>query len=256
MRGAIAAVLLSGLAIGTANGQSPSRIQFDPDGPGPDPLVHVFAFDWAPGNALADETKNTAKKVTEPIDRIDFQILYQTRLARLLDESGAEIKGTGLGSSYEITIVSGFNERGFREVDDDEIRVSHTSHGPLRLNYTEIYFDSSPDADPGAGTGFNDGILIYKGDALASGVFVFPRNEKSGMPDVVPMDSYGRDDNPGLGTAIGSGRGDLESKANYVNGAFFVSKIGGMYLRSRLSTPFTRTEPSKSFVQGDRKSVV
>ena len=44
----------------------------------------------------------------QPLEKVDFNILYQTKLQRFVDAQGRPIEKTGLDTSYEITVVAGF----------------------------------------------------------------------------------------------------------------------------------------------------
>ena len=72
----------------------------------------------------------------------------------------------------------------------DEIRIAHTSCMGA-VNFFEMYFDKNKNANPSEGTGFNDGTLIYSGDAIASGVFHFQRMPEHGLPKVESLDAFG-----------------------------------------------------------------
>jgi hypothetical protein len=224
-----------------------SPIEFDPDGPGPAPPIRVFGFKWKPANAMVVKPQfyEQMDDPLVPLPDIEFSIYYQAALESFVLESG-ELQA--VPDDFEITVVAGFSQKGWRSVSKDDISIHHTSHSGLLVNYFEIYFDKSRNANSLEGTGYNDGKVIFSGDVFASGVFRMPRVGPDTWPELADLDQFGPNAFPGVGTAVGAGRGNLESNPQSMDRDFFISPISRLYFRSHLETPFTRTKPSKLFV--------
>lgn len=247
---------LIGAALGVALAGSAfaaTTITFDPDGGGPDAAIQLDAFDWTQSSALAVGSIPTA-----PAPGTPFELFAHATLGNFT-KKGKAVLGTGLGSAYEITFVTGFGEIG-----------TSTSGGVLGgadfvfdpsnpLNFFEIYYDSTIDADtsldgdvgvPSAGTGFNDGTLIMSGKIdFSIGSFSAALIPPAGQA----LDSFGSDSLPGITTVTGGGGTivNISVAPTFWNPTFFlgVPPSFGWDLSFNTSqvTPFFQVDPATIF---------
>src|SRR5439155_14710540 len=168
-----------------------NTIIFDPDGgatnlnttppsfsdttPAVAPILNVAAFDWAVGNALAaganvaelnfvNTQGNPGSRTCGDHTTTDtcFSVFYQARLADLNTTTKTGFVPAGLNTSYEITIVAGFQEQ-VTGVSSDLSTLTIGFPGANQTNnFYEVYYDNTPATfgNDLAGTGFNDGTKI------------------------------------------------------------------------------------------------
>lgn len=223
----------------------------------------VQVLDWAPGNALI--TGGTDLNVGDVVT-----VYSHTRLNAFQDSTTNAITGTGLGSGYEITFVSRF---------DEVIYNAQTMLNPFTgkvtsfSNFTsinpdnsffEIWFDTNPATASNmlAGTGFNDGVLIASGHIMPGGdgnmtsTYAYsgdPLNPISLNPaDYPALDQFINNDyvgtrtNSGIGGALFTGLAAFD----YINKDYFVDWTNSDMLiqqNSSQALPFSETDPSKLF---------
>lgn len=205
----------------------------------------VSTFDWAPGNALA------VGAVPLDADPTQFTLLYQAQLVGYLDSNGSPITGTGLGG-YELTAVARVGEFGILDGNTASFFLD-----PANVNFFDIYYDDSPDANALAGTGYIDGIKILSGGITAStGNFtIFDANPQDADPySPVALDGFGADNYSGIGTVSGVGSSKLTIEYITVDETFFVSNVDalimGLLFNNSQITPFNQTNPSAQFWNG------
>jgi hypothetical protein len=128
-----------------------------------------------------------------------------------------------------------------RVVDGFNVTVVAAPVQPVN-SFIEIWYDTTPDADSLAGTGYNDGTRIYFGspsgalDSLAS-------QAVDDGPDV-PYDQFGVDNYPGQTTEITTGSYFFGSTTNLHDPSFFVTPVANVELTTGIDTPFDLTNPS------------
>jgi hypothetical protein len=209
-------------------------ITFDLDGPGAlnAPLA-VGALDMAPGNTLlAFFAANT------------YTFSHQASLVGLIDANGVPIASPGLNDSFEVTIVSHVQYTQ-TQISQTQNEVRPSTVQPANA-FIEIWFDTTPDANPLAGTGYNDGTRIYLGSPTAALPGLAVQTYDSG-PNV-PYDQFGVDNYPGQDTANGTGAYYFGSTTNLQDPGFFLTPVSSVDLSTSLDTPFDMTNPSANYV--------
>lgn len=215
--------------------------------------VEFSTFDWAPGNALAD---NSVPLSTDPTAQTSFDLLYQASLSSFLDSSGI-VAGTGLGTDYEITIVSKQTEQGYFYTDPTgNINSAVFTLDTSAPNYVEIYYDdytSGVAANALAGTGYGDGTLLMSGIVVDSsgGFNVTLDTDGDGALNIAPIDGHLTDNYVGTGTLKGTGAttSDVEIDTTTVDTNLF-SPSGAlllsldMFFNTSQITPFLQVDPS------------
>lgn len=206
----------------------------------------VDAFDWFVGNALGVDAVPVSTDGQNPTP---FTLLFQAELSSY-GYDGSPVTGTGLGS-YELTAVAGIAEYGLLAGNNATFALD-----PARDSWFEIYYDSSPDADALAGTGYHDGDLILEGTVSTStGNFaVYPHPYPADTNTYLPLDGFKDDGYDGIGTVFGIGSSNITVEIDWVDDDFFVSDlyslIVAMLFNNSQVTPFNQTDPSAKFWDG------
>ena len=252
-------------------------ITIDPDGLGAGGSITVGSLDWSPGNSLS----LGAIPISAP--GTSFQNVFQADLGTFEDGSGNPVLGTGLGSSFEWTVVASFAETvtallpfpldngspldaGFAGGPDGipDISIAGFGIGAGFPNFIEIYYDpvAGTASSDLAGSGFNDGILILSahvtnlqgsftantapGTAQTGGLSIDP---VTGMPY---LDQFGgTNDYPNQATVSGTGSVSVTALVDFSHSDFFQlpagTKIGVSFTNTSLQDPFLQTDPSAMF---------
>jgi hypothetical protein len=140
----------------------------------------VQTFDWssgAKGSKIANGVAVGMGPIGTPFTAgTEFNFLYEAALSGILDDNGNPISTTGLGSSWEYTVVAVINEQ-----------VAFTALNTADFNTLggEFFIMASQPADSslGTGAGFTDGQLVASGmidPAVMSGGFTYNPTNKSG----------------------------------------------------------------------------
>jgi hypothetical protein len=263
-----AVALALGLAAGAATATAP--IVFDTNGAAAGGQILVESFDWAPGNALADNS------VVDQGGNISFDLLAHATLSSFLF-NGNPIADTGLGSAYEITLVVGFRENAtaiLLNTDADPFverginLFTGVTTGPDIINFFEVYYDTSIDANALGGTGYNDGTQILSGAIVNSNgiftAFFSPpgtlENTNSVLANTVavaPGYTYNALDNrdannyPGQATVDGTGQTNIDVEVLSQDNNYFVTALQSLLIDILLDTsnglPFKNVNPSGAF---------
>lgn len=206
-------------------------INFDPDGASATNATYqVASFDLLPGNSIA------VNGITSPTS---FTQLFQARVGSLLDANGDVISVAGLNSTFELTVIAGYQATGtvVGNIISSQLAVGNSP------NFVKIYFDSIVNANDLAGTGFNDGHLIYSGTLdSADGVFKFTNTTGK------LLDQYNVDNWNGQKTASGIGGIDLTAITNYLDQAFFKDNVTSVSANTSTALPYKQIDPSHQFV--------
>ncbi len=266
----LAASACLGLA-GTAFGLT-TPVEFDPTGSG-GPGVVIKSFDWAPDNALAVDA------VPLPVLGVDadpndvstwrpFTLYFQAKLRQYVLPDGT---GYNLPSG-EITVVGGLSERGAQtlyEIAGTKYSTASFLFDPDGgVNFLEVYYDPTPDADQVAGTGYADGDLILRAELKEEhdlGTFTsdvselpqpigyvdLPGGETGTFPALDNSDPT--DVAPTVATLPGSGSLDVKFSVIEYDPNWFITPptqfLVGILLESAgLATPFNSAEPSAAVV--------
>jgi hypothetical protein len=216
--------------------------------------VDVMSFDWNVGNALAVD----AVPVPDYPVNNNFNIYLQASLANFLNGDGNVITGTGLNTSYELTVVAGFGETGSVIGAGANFNFDPTT----QVNFFEIYYDDTPESDALSGSGYNDGTLILSGHAVSSfGTFANtmipdPNDPNQLIPLVQPLDMFGTNNAPGVGTVTGVGSTNFEVSidsydTNYIqNTDPLTNLLISMITNTSQIIPYNQTNPSVQFWDG------
>jgi hypothetical protein len=230
----------------------PGNINIDPDGGGTDSTISVQALDWSQTSVLSLD--NIPLSVGDT-----FTSLTQAVLGNFQNPSGVSIGGTGLNSAYDWTVTMAFAETVTALTDPNG--VGFNTHAefvtdPTAPSALTIYYDTTRNVDPLAGTGFNDGtpILTATLSNAASGDFDV---DAGSVPDAggttEDLDQNGTDD--WLGQQTLTGRGSTTNVAfsvQTVDNAFFPDVFVGDILNLSLlygnvdeQLPFNQVDPAQ-----------
>lgn len=227
-----------------------TTVTFDPDGAGPGAAIQLDAFDWTQSSALAVGALPTSASGTA------FTLLSHATLGNFT-LAGQNVLGTGLGSAYEITFVTGFGEIGTSTSGGVLGGANFTFDPSNPTNFFEIYYDPARNADtsldsdvgtPSAGTGFNDGTLIMSGRINFS-VGSFGAAYIPGMP----LDSFGANSLPGVTTVTGGGGTLINASVapGFWNPNFFLDVPAdygwNLFFNTSQITPFYQVDPATVF---------
>lgn len=251
-----AGVVAAGMAMAPATSQA--DVFFDPTGTGTfGPALQ--GFDWAPGNTLAIGGTTAIQNFLVGSPATGFRVVYQAELGTYDDAD----PGFKLMPAGQLTIVGGFSERVVDASSTAGNVFATLQFVDTDMDYLEIYFDPTPNADNLAGTGFNDGQLILKADIVASTDTLFTVTD----PSHVQMDQFpnaGDDDyagtfGPGTTQETVTGNGEATVRAAILDfdpnffdfddleagfiDVTFLNNIG-------LQVPYRGTDPSSAFVDG------
>lgn len=227
------AASLSAMLGVTGYAQAGDIIGFDPAGTGN--FTDIITFDWAPGNALAQDAVNLAEG-----DK--FQLYYQTFLSNIFAPDGV----TEIDFEGEFTLQMAFREEVtnidvFGGGDKASADFSLTSGG---VNFLKIYYDDTPDVNTTTGTGFDDGILIWDG-IVTSDESSFTISQLS--PNYPSLDNFGGNQLSTVYTLPGQGGGSTGARATNWNANFFEVAPTQIFLslfNSSYVTPFNQQQPS------------
>lgn len=183
---------------------SANALMFDPTGTGDTTnLFEITTWDWAPSSAIAVDANGVHTGET-------FTLLTHGVLSLGYDSSSNPSYVPYI-NNLEITFVAGFTEKIVSEGYDPSTDLTTQNFEVLSSgnNFFEVYIDATDDAlyqnadselsDRTAGTGFNDGILLFKGTVFG-GLGSF----SSVLTSSVPLDQF----NGGGDEASGDGDTD------------------------------------------------
>jgi hypothetical protein len=215
---------------------------FDPDGAAPtNPASLIGAMDWSPGNSLAVNSVPPAVGNT-------FQQHQHASLSALINSSGNPFTPAGLNSVFEITVTASSTQV------YTAVSATSFSHrlAPVQStnSFFEIWFDTTPDANPLAGTGYNDGTRIFLGTpnavAPSAGGYTYVQGAAGG-PVIETFDQFGANDYPAKTSVVGAGGITFDGTVNSFNATFFIDPVISLAFNTSLVTPFEETNPSALF---------
>jgi hypothetical protein len=214
-------------------------IQFTPTGSGTSDTIG--GIDPGPGSALAVGALPLAVGAT-------FQLDYQANVPALIGANGLDFTPSGLGSTYQLTVVGSFTE----------VVTSLNSSGTLATfalaptqspnSFFELYYNPTVVVNNLAGTGFNVGTLVLAGTPATNmpSVSVYSISTSHGAPVIAPFDEFSHK-YPGISSAVGSGSALLSANISYYNPAFVRTPISQLMFNSSIVTPFDEVSPSTLF---------
>jgi len=190
------------LSLGSISTANATDIPFDPDGPGPlqfigfngnNPINMLAGLDWGVGNAVAVDSVPLQVGAT-------FTVHYQAKLATFDVRNGANVVSetnfntgapgsgqtiSGLFPDFEWTVNARFMERVVSI--NGQTAVFEVIADPN--NYLKIFYDSNPNANTSAGTGFIDGQEILSASIVigsSSSVTIQGQGTIDGTPGGLP----------------------------------------------------------------------
>lgn len=217
------------------------------DGGGPGSAIDVKGLDWAPGNTLLTPVGN-ASILTHPLGNV-FQLYAHASLGGFLDSNGGS---TGNPGSNGWTYIAGYQQQVVSTVGNSVIL------GTIRGgdNFFRLYFDPTPDANMGNGTGFgpdatnSDPVLILSGtvNPSAGQTAISARNVPPGS-----LDNFGSGNYPGVRSITAVGNDTLGITVESLDPRYFPGGLAaGLSLdfHTLFNAPFSRTDPSSCFKNG------
>jgi hypothetical protein len=252
VKGSIA-LFLGGVAAFALAPSVRADFAFDPDNGGPIAPVQAFQFDWKVGNGIAVNGNTAIRSFLAGGPVVPITTLYQANLGTINNQASQQqnLGNINLPGGYEITVVARITETVVAAVDlGGGVGVALFKATPTAGDFLEIYFDSAVNANNLAGTGFNDGRLIYKAMAVSS-ANPFDSNFATGGGGVGnPLDQFGANNYPGIDTRNGDGASTFNFVTTYFDPAFF---LGGTPTATSLLTtqqhlPYEQVDPSALFV--------
>lgn len=224
-----------------------NAIPVDPDGVGIDAAIDVQRLEWGPANTLITPVGN-ASIFTHPLGDI-FQLYSQASLSEFQDSSGSPIGSSG---ADRWTYIAGYQQQVVSTIGANVV-LDTIGGGD---NFFKLYFDATPNANAGNGTGYGpdatdaDPVLVLSGTVSAStgqtaisAVNVAPGN----------LDTHGPDDYPGVDSITASGSGSLTVTIESVDPAYFPAGLPprlGLDFQIAFDLPFSQTDPSSCFKKG------
>lgn len=214
-------------------------IDFDPNGTAGARTESVLQFDEAVGNALAVGSILTPGV---PNFLTPFTVLYQARIGLLVDGNGDVVAVPGFDTAGELTIVSSFREV---QTITGPNSVSLSTNTDQTGSFVRIYFDPSNNADNLAGTGFDNGTLIYEGTVNQGGVGSFANTPGA----IADFDNVGVNNYPGIQTVVGAGGTSITANTTFQDPNFFLTSIATLEFAFNTSNvvPFAQVNPSMTF---------
>ncbi len=215
---------------------------FDPDGAGGVPAVDMDSFDVVQSSIL---NANGVTAIAEGVSAKLKSYSHGNISALIKDGAVAFFPGSGK-HECEITIVLGLDTE-IVGVDGNKFDSAYDPAGSL--NFFEMWFDDTCNADPLAGTGFNDGTLIMSGRFTSLNSF-FTVTETANL---LPLDGLTTDNWEPVVTVSGNGSANnVRIRVESFDPAFFPGLNSGDIITLSLqnysqSLPFTTTNPSELY---------
>ncbi|QDV34765.1 PEP-CTERM sorting domain-containing protein [Tautonia plasticadhaerens] len=239
--------LVSGLTfivlamVGNSASQAASIINFDPNGTAGATSLAVGQFDQAPGNALAVNAIANGSVIFDT----PFELLYQAKVAALRDANNNTLVVPGVDTAGELTIVARFNEI----ASGTSTAASFSTNTDQTGSFIEIYFDPGNNANDLAGTGFNDGTLIYRGTINQDG---------GGGFAVISTNPVALDQSPNgnqysnLNSVTGAGGTLITVDTEFQDSNFFLTDLSTFSFNFNTSNvvPFSQVDPAAMMFDG------
>jgi hypothetical protein len=226
-------------AVSMALAAAAHAVVIDADGAGSTSGRDIQTLQWAPGNTLITPVGN-ASIFSHPLGDV-FQFYAQASLGSF------DGSATGAG---RWTYVAGYQEQVISTAGANV--VFNTLPGGD--NFFRIYFDPTPNANPGNGTGYGPDATNSDAVLILSGSYTGGQAAVSGL-NIAPggLDAFGPDNYPGVGSITAAGNSDLAIAIASFDPAYFPAGLPpgfALDLRSVFSAPFSRVDPSSCFKNG------
>ncbi|MBT1074690.1 PEP-CTERM sorting domain-containing protein [Geobacter grbiciae] len=220
----------------------------------------VAQLDWSVGNALGvnavplaitDGTGNPATDpAVNPALQTHFNLYYQAILGNYNNATNKPILGSGLNSTYEITAMIAFGERGYTSALAGPVPANASFFfDPTLPNYVKFY-KSAINASDLAGTGFNDGNEFLSGRVVSVTRSNFSTEANTGL-----LDQNLADDWAGQQTIYGTGSTAVTIAVDQINKDEVVITnplnldfiIMSLNFNTSNNLPFLQADPSRLF---------
>jgi hypothetical protein len=176
---------------------------------------------------------------------------------------GLNLNGPNPNTNYEWTYILGFQEQVIATTGGGGTGTAVFNTIAGGNNFFRIYYDPTPDAVPGNGTGFGpdatdgDSILILSGTVLPfnpatlEGQTNFTANGVSAAdPD---LDNFGADNYPTVDSISGTGGGSIAIQTTFANSLFFLGGVPAVFsvvFDTQLNLAFSQTDPASCVHNG------
>jgi hypothetical protein len=218
-------------------------VVIDADGAGSGSARDVNTLQWAPGNTLITPV-GSASIFFHPLGDV-FQFYAQASL-------GSFDGNTSVSSRW--TYVAGYQEQVISTAGANV--VFNTLVNPLGAgdNFFRIYFDPTPNANPGNGTGYGPDATNGDASLILSGSYAGGQTAVSGL-NIAPggLDAFGPDNYSGVGSITAAGNSDLAVTIASFDPAYFPAGLPPGFvldLQTIFSAPFSEVDPSSCFKNG------
>lgn len=271
-------LVLGAVALGTALclSTTASAITIDTNlGAAGGVISGVNTFDWLPGSAYADGGNQAViNALNNAIDGgnrpVVFDTYYHAKLTAATSAGGTVLWNPPAG--VEVTVTARFRESVSAAIVAPGIAIATFAFVDLPANdpaeFLEIYYDTTPDSNALAGTGYNDGRLILKTDltgaasnfgltdnftnipGTTTGTVPYAGAGPDGFFDVGDLDQAGSDDYAGVDSMHGNGVTSLFANVLDFDGLFFKHAPGDLIFDILTTTqvlPFGSVDPSDAY---------
>lgn len=268
----IAAVSLA-LGLGMAASVQAGPALFDTHSA--DGVIAIDGLDWTQTSFLA-LNGNTAiqnfilsEGTCSTAGSCDFTVLTHATLGNF-QLGGNNLTGLGLGSAYEVTMVAKFRET-VLSVTPNAATGKTTVDFELQPKVTEVlfYYDNLTDgvglkADATSGSGFNDGRLIMRAQAInkSSGSFAvnqFADPNGTGFIALTNLDGFNTNEYTGQLTVTGTGsQGTVEVGEIAQDNTYFLNALINFALKYQnisQGVPFSTINPSDCFTTNPNTAI-
>lgn len=143
-------------------------IMLDLDGAGgPLNAIDVGTLDWGVSTLLA--------QTATPITGIgqQFTVLTMAKLVATYDSNGAVNTPTGLGTTFEITMIAGLKDTVTGATTLGNTGLATFQVAPSDVDFFQIFYQGAVDSNQLTGAGFNNGRLILEATEVNSATGTF-----------------------------------------------------------------------------------
>jgi hypothetical protein len=226
-------------------------IAVDPDGAGLDPAIDVKSLDWATGNTLITPVGG-ASIFSHPLGDV-FQRYTHASLQGFEDSQGV---GSGSSGARQWTFIAGYREQVVSSVGNNVV-LDIVGGGD---NFFRLYYDPTPNANSGNGTGYGpdatnpDALLALSGTVNTS-MSASPAQTAISALNVAPgsLDTSGSDNYPGVNSIAATGTGTFGVTVDRFESTYFPDGLNpglGLHFQTLYNLPFSQTDPSSCFKNG------
>ncbi|HVW64623.1 MAG TPA: PEP-CTERM sorting domain-containing protein [Nitrosospira sp.] len=214
-------------------------VVIDADGLGSGSARDVNTLQWAPGNTLITPVGG-ASIFFHPLGDI-FQFYAQASLG--------SFDGNTSGSG-SWTYVAGYQEQVVSTIGTNVVFKTLAGGD----NFFRIYFDPTPNANPGNGTGYGPDATNSDASLILSGSYTGGQAAISGL-NIAPggLDAFGPDNYPGVGSITAVGNSDLAIAIASFDPDYFPAGLPpgfALDFQSLFNAPFSQVDPSSCFKNG------